>query len=75
MKKKEHSFEEALALLEEAADKLRSGRLSLEESTELYEKSLEYYDLCTSKLEAARQKIRILDPDSGKAEEFEDYER
>ncbi len=64
------SFEEAFAALEEAAEKLRSGKLGLEESIDVYDKSIMYYNLCQRILEEARQKIMMFDPVSGEEKEF-----
>lgn len=65
------SFEEAMALLEENADKLKSGKLSLEESVIAYEKCAKYHKLCTEILSDIKQKIEIYRPDTDSVEEFE----
>ena len=65
------TFEEALAALEDAAEKLRSGRLGLEESIDVYDKSIMYYKQCEKILKDARQKIMIFDPVTGETKEFE----
>ena len=64
------SFEEAFSALEEAAEKLRSGKLGLEESIDVYDKSIMYYNICRTILEEARQKIVMFDPESGEEKEF-----
>ncbi len=71
---KELSFEEALAALEKAAAVLKSGEVSLEESVEVYEKSILYYNRCSEILENARQKIEIYRPDTGETEAFDGYQ-
>jgi len=71
-KEKALTFEEALAKLEETADILRSGDASLEESVEVYNKSLEYYKLCKGILKEAKQKIEVFNPESGEIEELGD---
>ncbi len=64
-------FEEALEALETAADKLRSGRLSLEESVLVYDNSILLYNHCKDILDKAKQKIEIYRPEEGTTEEFE----
>jgi len=72
-KEKAMNFEEALARLEEAVKKLRSGECSLEESIKIYEKSVEYYNICDAILKEARQKIEIYRPESGNTEVFDEH--
>ena len=69
---KDISFEEALSRLEKAAETLRSGSCSLEESVKIYEETVKYYDICTGILEQARQKIEIYRPQTGKTEGFDE---
>ena len=66
------TFEEALAALQETAESLRSGRLGLEESVEVYDKSILLYNRCKSILDSARQKIEIYKPQEGTTEAFEE---
>lgn len=72
MSEEKLSFEEAMALLEENADKLKSGRLSLEESVTAYENCAKYHKLCMEILSEIKQKIEIYRPDSDTVETFED---
>ena len=65
------SFEEAMQKLTEAAQQLRSGQLSLEESIEVYDKSILYYNLCSEKLAGIKQKIEMYDPQKGTTEDFD----
>ena len=65
------TFEEALAALEEKAEALRSGRLSLEESVAVYDNSILLYNRCKQILDQAKQKIEIYRPQDGTTEEFE----
>ena len=65
------TFEEALAALEETAESLRSGRLSLEESVEVYDNSILLYNRCKEILDKAKQKIEIYKPQEGTTEAFE----
>ena len=69
---KQHSFEEALNKLENAVTRLKSGECSLEESISVYEDSVKYYELCSSILASAKQKIEIYNPADGSLEDFED---
>lgn len=63
MKKKEEGFslEEALAALEQISEKMASEDLPLEESLELYEKSVKLVALCQDSLQKARLKIISLE--------------
>lgn len=70
--KKKLSFEEAMELLEENAELLKSGRLSLEESVKAYENCAKYHKLCTEILSEIKQKIEIYKPESDTVESFED---
>ena len=67
------SFEEALDKLEKTVSKLRSGDCSLEDSVELYKKSIEYYKLCEEILKEAKQKIEIYRPSTGETEDFDEH--
>ena len=69
---REISFEEALARLEKAAETLRSGNCTLEESVKIYEETVKYYDICNGILEKARQRIEIYRPQTGKTEGFDE---
>ena len=66
------AFEEALAALEETAESLRSGSLALEESVEVYDKSILLYNHCKLILDKAKQKIEIYRPQDGTTEAFEE---
>ena len=66
------AFEEALAALEETAESLRSGSLALEESVEVYDKSILLYNHCKNILDKAKQKIEIYRPQDGTTEAFEE---
>lgn len=69
-RKKTAEFEDNLRKLEEASEMLRSGELSLDESLEIYNKSIMYYKLCSEYLKDARQKIEIYRPETGTVEEM-----
>ena len=70
-KAKKMTFEEALEKLEQSAEILRNGEAGLEESVEIYNKSIEYYKLCTEILENAKQKIEMFDPETGEVVDFD----
>ncbi|MBE6539908.1 MAG: exodeoxyribonuclease VII small subunit [Ruminococcaceae bacterium] len=56
----EYTFEQALARLEEIVKGLENGSLPLDKSIELFEEGNALVKLCTQKLDAAEQKVRIL---------------
>lgn len=58
--KNELSFENALKELEQIAEKLESGNLSLEKSIELFERGIKLSKLCNDMLEEAEGKIEML---------------
>lgn len=58
---KDLSFEDAMKRLEEIANKLENGQVSLDESLTLYEEGIALIRFCNDKLDKAEQKIRILD--------------
>lgn len=66
MKKDEKmtSFEEALSRLETVVRKLEDGRLSLEESLELFAEGVELSKVCSKHLEDAEQRISVLVADA-----------
>jgi len=59
-KHKSVSFEEALKELEEIAENLERGQLSLEDSIKAYERGMELKKICSGKLNEAEGKIEIL---------------
>ena len=56
----EYTVEQALARLEEIVKGLENGSLPLDKSIELFEEGNALVKLCTQKLDAAEQKVRIL---------------
>ena len=61
MKKKEElNFEEAIQELEDIAEKLEKGQISLEESILAYERGVELKKVCTDRLKEAESRIEIL---------------
>ncbi len=55
------SFEEAFNRLEEIAQKLEEGDLSLEESLKLYEEGIKYSRICLGILDNAKKRIEVLE--------------
>lgn len=56
----EKSLESALDELEEIVRELESGRLSLDESLELFERGVRLVRICSSKIESAERRIESL---------------
>lgn len=56
----EQSLESALNELEEIVRELESGRLSLDESLELFERGVRLVRICSSKIESAERRIESL---------------
>lgn len=54
------NFEQILKELELTVSELEKGEVSLDEAIALFEKGLELSNLCTEKLENAKQKITKL---------------
>lgn len=72
-------FEEALAELEAAVEKLERGDLPLEDAIEEFQKGTELSKICLEKLNTAKAAVKklIVDPereDSYEEEEFADLE-
>jgi exodeoxyribonuclease VII small subunit len=59
-KKDDLNFEEAIHELEEIAEKLEKGQISLEDSILAYERGVELKKICTSRLQEAESRIEIL---------------
>lgn len=58
--KKEQSFEDAFAELETIVTRLEQGELTLDESVGAFERGTELLKHCTSKLDAAEKRVRVL---------------
>ncbi len=58
--KNDLNLEDALNDLEQIVADLEDGKLSLEESLELFEKGVRLVRLCSSKLDTAEQRIESL---------------
>lgn len=55
------AFEEAMEKLEEVSEKLSGENVPLDEAISLYEKGVEYYDICKNKLDDAERRIKVID--------------
>lgn len=72
LKSKENlSFEEAMALLEEVVKSLEQGKISLEQSVELYKQGTELVMACQKKLEEAEAEIKKYNVKTQQDEDFE----
>ena len=60
MTKKTMTFEAAMERLEEITRLLESGAEGLDDSLKLYEEGVSLIRLCTQKLEAAEQSVKVL---------------
>jgi exodeoxyribonuclease VII small subunit len=60
VKEKDVSFEEALNELEQIAEKLERGQLTLEESIKAYERGMDLKKICSERLKEAEGKIEFL---------------
>jgi exodeoxyribonuclease VII small subunit len=56
----EKKFEEAMERLENIAERLERGDLSLEESLKIFEEGMNLVNFCSKKLEEAEQKVTML---------------
>jgi exodeoxyribonuclease VII small subunit len=65
-KEKNISFEDALNELEQIAEKLERGQLSLEDSILAYERGMELKKICNDRLNEAEGKIEMLSKKDGK---------
>ena len=73
MKEEDMNFEDAMKALEEIANELENGEISLDKSVEKFEKGIKISKKCNEILEKAEKKISILikDGDEIKEENFE----
>lgn len=58
--KKKMSLEDSMARLEEIVKEMEVEKLSLEKSLKLYEEGIGLVERCSTELESAKRKIRIL---------------
>ena len=73
MKEEDMNFEYAMKALEQIANELENGELSLEQSVDKFEEGIKISKKCNEILEKAEKKISILikDGDEIKEENFE----
>ena len=64
MEKKKMSFEEALSRLEEIVEEMESGKAELDGLLALFEEGVSLVKLCSSKLDSAERKIKIVKENS-----------
>ena len=70
---KKISYEDALKRLEEIIKLLENGESPLEESLALYEEGVKLVKVCSDRLDAAEERVRILTTDKPKENgEYED---
>jgi len=60
LKQEETSLEGALDNLEQIVEVLEEGKMSLEESLELYERGMKLVALCQGRLQSAEKRIECL---------------
>ena len=73
MKEEDMNFEDAMKALEQIANELENGELSLEQSVDKFEEGIKISKKCNEILEKAEKKISILikNGDEIKEENFE----
>ena len=69
MSKQDLSFEDSMKKLEEIANELESGKLTLEESVDKFEEGMKISKICNEILENAEKKISIITSENGDIEE------
>jgi exodeoxyribonuclease VII small subunit len=70
-KKAQVSFEESLARLEEIVRKMEGGKLTLDETTVLFDEGVKLTALCKGKLAIARNKVMMLTQENNNMKEVE----
>ena len=71
MEEKEINFEEAMKQLENIANELEKGNLSLDESVNKFEEGIKLYKKCNDFLDKAEKKITMLINNDGEIKEEE----
>jgi exodeoxyribonuclease VII small subunit len=69
MEKENITFEEALAKLQNAVNKLENGEIKLDEAFEMFEQGIKYARICEEKLTNIENKVSKILKD-GKLEDF-----
>ena len=70
-KSQDPAFEEALAELEALVERMEDGELSLEESIRTYERGVALGRTALKALDAADQRVRILEEDREEPRDFD----
>lgn len=70
----EKSFEQSLERLKEIVTRLEEGEMALEDSLELFEEGMKLSRDCSSRLEAAEQRIKVLLKRSDSSDDEVPYE-
>jgi len=65
------TFEEALAMLENAAQAMKNDDTKLEDALRLYEEGLKHYTRCAELLSEAKQRIMVFDKSISDLKEME----
>lgn len=74
MAKTAKTFEESMARLEEIVRTLESGNATLDESLKLYEEGISLVRVCSSKLDDAEKKIKLLNVTADGVVDEKDFE-
>ena len=69
MEKENITFEEALAKLQNAVNKLEKGEIKLDEAFDMFEQGIKYARICEEKLTKIENKVAKIVKD-GKLEDF-----
>lgn len=72
--KKEKSFEESIAELQDIVGKLESGEISLEDSLDLFERGIGIARVCRDRIVNAERRIEILTQEMGDELSIEESE-
>ena len=73
MEKENITFEEALAKLQNAVNKLENGEIKLDEAFNMFEEGIKYARICEEKLSSIENKVAKIVKD-GKLEDFKEEE-
>ena len=71
-KQTEVSFEAAVAELTSIVEELEQGEISLEQSLQKFERSVELTRLCQKQLQDAEQKVQVLSQDGEELKPYQD---
>ena len=75
MSQKKATIEELIARLEEITGKMENPDTGIDKSIKLYEEGLKIAGICRKRLQDARQKIEVINPDAAEKqpEKKQDY--